>query len=180
MTEPIAYLKQRILGADPSLVVALGDDDSPVLTPLGGDLLVSYLIEQGDQFTYVQGRDLAKFGGSSRTLHERAVGNLARMSEGRITTREAGSIQALFLDGIFEASLLLMDDLWDERLRPYFTSAPLVAVPSRDVLAFGDRSSAAATEELRAVIDRVWPHGDHLLSRTLYVRDNGRWLPFGE
>jgi hypothetical protein len=52
----------------------------------------------------------------------------------------------------------------------------VVAVPARDVLAFTDAKSAAGIAELRGLVDRLFPGGDHLISPDLYKRDAGRWL----
>jgi len=175
---PLAYLKARVPDDDPVVPLELDAGDSPLLKPLAGDLLVAYVIDRGDRFDLLQGRDLGRFGPTVDELHARAVAGLAQMSSGRITLRQAGPVQALFLDGNFEASLILLDDLWDDALTEYYQSAPVVAVPSRDILAFSEVSSAAGIQELRALIERVWPTGDHLLSRTLYVRRQSTWAPF--
>lgn len=89
-----------------------------------------------------------------------------------------GNIFAMFLDGSFEASLLLVDPLWDEALVGYAPNGFIVAVPARDVLAFADAKSAAGVAELRMLVGRLFPGGDHLISPDLYRRDSGRWLRF--
>lgn len=179
MPEPIAYLKPLLEDDDPLRALAdLPPEDAPVLTPFATDLLVAYLVDEGSHFTYVQGRDLPDHGGSAGSLHRRAVDELVRRADGNVTLHEAGPIQGLIFDGNLEASLLLVDDLWDDALTGYFTTAPVAAVPSRDVLAFCDRDSIEGIAALRAAVDRVWPNGDHLLSRSLYVRQGGVWTPF--
>jgi hypothetical protein len=50
-----------------------------------------------------------------------------------------------------------------------------VAAPARDVICFCDSSSTEGLAELRAVIARVWPGGDHLLSDRIFERKDGRW-----
>lgn len=87
-----------------------------------------------------------------------------------------GSIFAVIAGGNFEASLLLLDGLWERAFRQFVSGDYAVAIPSRDVLAFGDAGDAKVRVELRAVIDRVWPPGDHLRtsSRRPALRDQGR------
>ncbi len=89
-----------------------------------------------------------------------------------------GGIFALFLDGNFEASLLLVDSLWDESLASYAPNGFVVAVPARDVLAFADVGSASGVAELRVVVSRIFPGGDHLIASDLYRRRAGRWIPY--
>jgi uncharacterized protein YtpQ (UPF0354 family) len=170
----VAYLKPEIPRSDPAPVLSLSADDSPVLRAFTTGLLTAYLIDEGDTFSYVQGRDLREAGIREEELHRHAVANLAELAEGKVTVRQSGPAWALFLDGNFEASLTLIDDLWTHGLREYARD-PVVAIPTRDVLAFCDVESAAGLSELRAVVKRVWPSGDHLLSESLYRRVDGMW-----
>jgi len=167
-------LKPEISESDPAPALVLSGDDSPVLRPFATGLLTAYLIDEGDTFSYVQGRDLREAGIGEEELHRLAVANLAKLAEGKASVRESGPVWAVFLDGNFEASLMLVDDLWTHGLREYATD-PVVAIPARDVLAFCDVESAAGVSELRAVVKRAWPLGDHLLSESLYRRVDGIW-----
>ena len=176
--EALAYLKPEIPRSDPPPVVPLDADDAPVMREFLPGLLTAYLVDEGDSFAYVQGRDLRGAGVSQEELHRQAVANLAALAEHQLTIRENRQMSALFLDGNFEASLLLLDDLWTRRLREYARD-PVVAIPSRDVLAFSDVESAAGVSELRALVKRVWPLGDHLLSENLYRRIDGKWRVYG-
>jgi uncharacterized protein YtpQ (UPF0354 family) len=171
----VAYLKPEIPMDDPAPAVFLNADDSPILRKFAPGLLIAYLVDEGDRFSYVQGRDLRETGLGEEELHRTGVGNLAQLAESKVTIRQSGSVWALFLDGNFEASLTLVDDLWTQGLREYARD-PVVAIPSRDVLAFCDAESAAGISELRAVVERVWPSGDHLLTANLYRRADGNWL----
>jgi len=174
----LAYLKPEIPTGDPAPAVSLSGDDAPVLRALLPGLLTAYLVDEGDSFAYVQGRDLRGAGISQEQLHSQAVANLAELADQQLTIRENGPVSALFLDGNFEASLLLLDDLWTDRLREYARD-PIVAIPARDILAFCDVESTAGVSELRAVVKRVWPTGDHLLSENLYRRVDGIWRVYG-
>jgi hypothetical protein len=136
------------------------------------------LVDEGDSFSYIQGRDLRETGIREEELHHRAVANLAARADGNVTVRQSRSTWALFFDGNFEASLMHLDDLWTHELREYAPD-PVVVVPARDVLAFCDVESVDGVSELRAVVKRVWPVGDHLLSEHLYRRTEGKWRVHG-
>ena len=176
--EALAYLKPEIPRSDPAPIVSLSTDDAPVMREFLPGLLTAYLVDEGDSFAYVQGRDLRHAGIAEEELHRQAIANLATLAQDRLTIRENGPVSALFLDGNFEASLLLLDDLWTDRLREYARD-PIVAIPSRDVLAFCDVESAAGVSALRAVVKRVWPLGDHPLTENLYRRIDGKWRVYG-
>jgi hypothetical protein len=45
------------------------------------------------------------------------------------------------------------------------------------MLAFCDSSSADGIAELQRIIERVQPTADHLLTKAIYVRRDGKWQP---
>ena len=85
-------------------------------------------------------------------------------------------MHGLLLDGQFESSLILLDDLWDSSLAKYTPKSPIVALPSRDVLAFCDAQSLLGIVELKQLVERS-AENDHQLTTILYYRQDGQWLP---
>jgi uncharacterized protein YtpQ (UPF0354 family) len=171
------YIKPALPGDD-APAMALGHDDSPVLRDLGNGLLVAYVVDGGQSFEYVQNRHLAKAGITTDDLHAAAMNNLLGFMGERTRMQPHGNIFGMFLDGNFEASLLLVDQLWDQALVSYAPNGFVVAVPARDVLAFADVNSTAGIAELRGFVSRLFPNGDHLISQDLYSRRPGHWVRF--
>lgn len=170
------YIKPRLDGDAPT-DVSLGHDDSPVIRHLAEGLLVLYLVDEGKNFSYVQNRDLAEAAMTADELHGVAVGNLYELARHTLRIQPSAEIVAVFMEGNFEASVLLLDTVWETSLASHVRGEFIVAVPSRDVLAFGDSTSTAAVEALRAVIKRVHRSGaDHLISDALYRRHLGAWV----
>lgn len=158
--------------------VELPHEASPVIKDLGNGLCVVYLVDEGNHFVYVQNQHLAQSGFNAGGLHECALSNLARISEGKAKVQQHGAVYGVFLDGMFEASLILLDHLWDETLAHLAPNGFVVALPSRDVLAFCDAGSAAGVRELQGVVERVFAEGgSHMLTRTLYQRRQRAWQP---
>src|SRR5205085_7822220 len=108
----IAYLRPEVPSHDPSPELSLSGDDAPVLRPFASGLLTAYLFDEGDSFSYLQVRDLREAGIGEEALHRQAVVNLAALAEGNVTVEEFGPIWTVSLEGNYEASLLLIDDLW--------------------------------------------------------------------
>jgi uncharacterized protein YtpQ (UPF0354 family) len=176
--QAIAYLK-RALPPEPlpgETVVELAFDDTPVLRDLDNGLLVAYLVDEGSSYGYVQNRDLVSAGVSEADLHAAAVKNLRQVADERLRVQPYGEIFALLMGGTFEASMLLLDDLWEESLAGYVAGDVLVAIPARDILAFGSASSPAAVKALNAVIERLLANGNAELATGLYRRSSGRWV----
>ena len=187
---PAAQANARLLIALPVLKAAalagelagerLPAADAPVATDLGNGLGVAYVVEQDDHFSYVQQRDLAVSGFNPEGLHECAIGNLAARCEGKAEVQPHGPIHGVFFDGMFEASLLLVDALWDVHLAHLAPNGFVATLPSRDVLAFCDARSPQGIAVLRSMAARVSASGTHLLTSQLYTRRGGKWVPFAQ
>lgn len=149
--------------------------DAPVMMDLNNGLVTQYLVDQGDDFALVLNRDLQEAGLTLPELHALAVANLWRGAEVHVRVQQYSAVCAVFLDGNFEASLLLADPLWDDVLTEYVTHDYVAAVPAPDVLAFCDSASADGINALRGVVQRVIETGDELITDSLYVRRNGQW-----
>ncbi|SDJ60346.1 DUF1444 family protein [Microbulbifer yueqingensis] len=175
----IAYFKQIIPGEGP-LIVDIPDDDQPFCLPFSEDISIFFLIDNGDNYTLVQNRDLERQNISPAQLFEIGINNLDNIRENEIEVSKHNETLIFSGNGNLEASLLLIPELWDIGLESFCPNGYVAAIPARDVLAVCDRNDSESISELREIIERVWPGGDHLLSKTLFVRENGRWTPSGE
>lgn len=176
LQQVVAYVKGVVSADDPGPSYQPTDRDAPVLRTLSDGLLVAYMIDKGNHFAYVKAGDLGAANITPAALDGLAVQNLGRRARGKVVVEARGPVFTARFDGNLEASLLLLDDFWDATLREHVGANPVVAVPSRDVIAFCPGDSVAGVAELRAVVSRVWPGGDHLVSRSLYSRRNGQWV----
>ncbi len=174
----IAYLKANL--PDAKADVVLDDDRELIITNLNNGLLVAYLVDEGDRFEYVQRCHLTGAGIDQAQLHQIAVGSLSNMfAERGANLRKAGAAFAVIFDGNFEASLILLDSLWDNELAHLAPNGFVAAIPARDILAFCDAASEAGIAELRRIIERV-EGGSHPLKPVLYRRDSSarNWQPY--
>jgi len=152
-------------------------DETPVLTPLGAGLAIAYLVHAGDALVSVQERHLVQLDGRRDRLARIGLRNLMTLAGERMEVRTYNNIYAVFLDGHFEASLTLLNTLWDETLAGMVPNGPVMAMPAHDVLAFCDAESPAGIRELREMVDRLWTEGPpaHAISRDLFHRRDQRW-----
>jgi len=148
-----------------------------VLQNLGNGLLVAYMIDMGDRFQYVQHRHLETSGIIETELHQHAMENLALLAKQKLVVHPRGCIFAAFLEGSFEASLILIDNLWEKNFARSLTAGFVAAMPARDVLVFCDLASQEGIAELHQVVARASAGGDHLLTSVLYHRQ-GRQIQF--
>ena len=172
----ISYLKVKLPTSVP-ITMTVTHEETPVLRDLGNGLLVSYLVDRGEGFSYIQNRDLLAAGIDEEKLHKIGIDNLYALAAKHLQIQQHGPIFALFMEGNFEASVLLLDKVWDVSLAEHIDNEFIAALPTRDILAFGDSGSPEAITELRALIGRL-EDGDHPLSSSLYRRTNRTWRQF--
>ncbi len=164
--------------------VELPAHSQPVVRVVSGGFGVMYAVDAGNHLVFVTQGDLADSGLSADALHEKGITNLRALTQKKENGRglrisQQESIYAVLLDGNFEASLLLVDALWDDaRLLKLAPNGYVIAIPSRDILAFCDAGSAAGIAALKAISNKISSGGDHLLTPALYRRDKNQWVVF--
>lgn len=185
--QAVAYVKLAGLGEVPDGTVlevsvsagppGMPAQDGPVVIAYKG-FGVFFALDQGEHFSMVSHGEMSAAGLTPQALLETGLRNLAAIVNGGkpgLSMRAHGSIQALLMGGHFEASLVLLDALWDGPLKARAPGGIVMAMPARDICAFCDAGSAAGVQELRALVERITQGGDHLLTTNLYARRNGRW-----
>lgn len=152
-------------------------EDLPVMRATQGHFAVCYLIDEGSHYSFANHGQLKAAGLSLEELHRLAVGNLAALIGAKpgLALHSGAGHHGLTMGGQFEASLVLVDDLWDRTLAEHFPNGPLVAIPARDVLLFCDAKSREGLGHLRAAVARVTAGGNHLLAEKVFARVAGQW-----
>jgi uncharacterized protein YtpQ (UPF0354 family) len=159
--------------------IDMKEEDLPVMRATKGHFAVCYLIDEGSHYSFANHGQLKESGLTLEELHRLAVGNLAALIGAKpgLALHSGAGHHGLTMGGQFEASLVLVDDLWDRTLAEHFPNGPLVAIPARDVLLFCDAKSREGLGHLRAAVARVTTSGDHLLTEKLFARVGGQWRP---
>ncbi|HXD88581.1 MAG TPA: DUF1444 family protein [Urbifossiella sp.] len=142
---------------------------------------MAYVVDTGEQFEIVQERHLDEENCSEDELHAAGLSNLACQAEGslQVATHPCGEMFAVLMGGNFEASLILLEDVWQHRFRQFVSGDYVVAIPARDLLAFCDASSIAGLRELSAVREKARTTGaDHPISDRLFRRMGSSWQVF--
>lgn len=135
---------------------------------------VFYLIDAGDSYGMVTQPMLEDAGISENELHQIGLANLARRFES-MQLAQAGDIFFFTGSGDFEASLVLLDPLW-EQLAPQFPNGPAAVLPARDTLAVCDSGNAAAIGKIRSMAEAVLANPQtHPIGTEVYVRSDDGW-----
>lgn len=153
--------------------VTPNQDDELVQLNLAGDLVVLYVLDFPDRIQYLYASDLAALHQGAGDIHALAVDNLSAKSD-EIAISAAGSLFLIELDGTYESSTLLLDGFW-QGIEDEFGAAPVVAIPTRDVLVFTSSADAQAVDLLQRTAARIVNSGGYPVSAQLYVRDGALW-----
>jgi uncharacterized protein YtpQ (UPF0354 family) len=175
-SKALPYIKANLRNVAPQKVAF---DDEPVIRNLNNGLLVTYLVDHGNYFEYVQNRDLKAEALTEGMLFQIGLQNLKGLVDRKLSVQPYGHVFATFLDGNHESSLLLMDELWEKTFKEYAPSGFVVAVPARDVLAFCDSQSVEGIGELRNIVNRAEDGKlDHVITSSLFYRKGYEWVRY--
>lgn len=172
----IAYFKANIDGNDePDL--KLDQDDLPVCMKYTNDFSIFFLSDIGEYFEMVQVKHIKEAKLDEKSLLEIGKRNLGLIANDVEITKNEGLLY-FSGNGNFEASLMLVPEIWDKWLVEYCPNGYIAAVPARDILVVSDSKNMEGIQELLSIVDRVWPERDHLLSKSLFHYDGDTWRPY--
>lgn len=156
----------------------LSADDSPVMRPFTSDLVILYAIDRPSHFEFVAMREIKARQLSVEELHDLAVSNLpSRVSQVEVHDL-GGGMHGLSAGGNLEASLLLVDSLWDQ-LAARLPGEPLAAVPARDLLFTIGSGQPDAMELISSRARIALAEKRYAISQSVLVRRVGRWQAVG-
>ena len=174
LNKAIAYFKATWNSDEPP-DVALANNDLPIDNPYCDGLSVFYVLDEGEQFALVQNKHIREAGITIAQLNQYGVENLTKIAD-EVEMTENDGIIYFSGSGNFEASLLLVEKIWTEWLVEYCPHGYIAAIPARDILVVCDRNDEKGITRLCDIVERVWPEGDHLLSKSLFCYERGNWI----
>jgi len=104
-------------------------------SPFGGEVLLAYVIDSADIYSYILGEDLARWGVSAETVHERSMANLWEACQDLQLQLFPGPNQfgvISLLDG-FDAARIVVPEV-REMLAEYLGTPFYFGIPNRDFL----------------------------------------------
>jgi hypothetical protein len=156
--------------------LSLPELEQPVINDLGNGLCVVYLVEADEGLVYVQNRHMQESGFTLGALHELGIVNLMERSDDKATFKQYGPVYGAHLDGMFEASLILRDDLWDDMMAHLAPNGFVAGLPARDVLGVCDAKSAEGIAGLKKMVASVSASANERITTNLYRREKGQWV----
>jgi hypothetical protein len=136
---------------------------------LVADLWIVYAYDRPESLSFVRAKDP----GAIPQLHQQAIRYLRQVLP-PIERHGRGPCYMLTAGGTFEASLLLLDEIWQEQEKAV-EGELVAAVPARDMLIFTGSHSQTGMAALREIVQQTMEHGSYTVSSTLLVRRHGHW-----
>ncbi len=158
-------------------VIQLPERDEPIVEHLAGDLLVFYAFDLPGMFQLVARRHCAALGLDAGDLRALSVRNLVKRRP-KPQVKQTDRCVMLILDGDLEASLLLVDILW-EQLAPQIPGDLIAAVPTREGLLVTGADVDGGVAVLNYAVSQAWEsprtNPKLLLTRSLLIRQGTSW-----
>lgn len=143
-----------------------------------GALTIFYAEDREKGIAYLTAEALAKAGLKRSELRALAVRNLKGLLPA-IDLEGGDGLYMVTAGGDYEASLLLVDDLWTgPDIAPKVRGAVVVAVPARDLLLVTGSEDPAGLEKVRELAAKVLKEGTYTLTDQLFVWRGGRFVQF--
>jgi hypothetical protein len=150
---------------------AQGKPDAKLLhKTLAGDVIVVPVEDRPTISRFLAVGDGRRFGLSDKDVFDAALQNLIKRAA-KVELRELGPVRVLSFEADYNASLLLVRDVWSSV--PDLPADLVVAVPARDIVAFGDGGDPDAMAGLRRIA--AMPADGFPITKRLLRRVDGRW-----
>lgn len=143
---------------------------------LNGELVILYAEDSEKSIRYLTADDVKTLGVAKKDLRKLATQNLRKMLP-KIERHEGNGVYMLTAGGNYEASLLLLDEIWAGKSLKVKGDI-VVAVPSREVLLVTGSEDARGIEKIRQVSERIFAEEPYRLTTTLFVYKGGKFTEF--
>jgi uncharacterized protein YtpQ (UPF0354 family) len=176
--KPENFSKEMIvpLVRDHGYLRSMKNTDELATEHLAGDVWIVYAIDQPRASFPLPLAKLDGLGVSRGDLRELAVKNLKRMIPG-IKVHSMGSWYAVSAGNCYEASVLLLDDFWEQAQKPVKGDV-VAAVPSRTAVLVTSSGSADGITAVRQKAREIYASGQGPVTQTLFRRVSGVWQVF--
>ena len=154
---------------------AKGVEQEHLSESFNNELVIVYAQDDPNRMRYLttgEGDGIAR-----EELKALAVTNLKRLLP-KIEMRRIGDIMLISAGGDYEASLLLIDDIWSSG-QIKVDGDIVVAVPARDVLLVTGSRNRTGLKKVRELAAKYVAEGRYELTETLFVYRDGRFSKFG-
>jgi uncharacterized protein YtpQ (UPF0354 family) len=153
------------------------DGTSPIFAEqLAGDIFTVYAQLIGESLSFLDESEVRNLNMGMQEVRELAIKNLqATLRDVRLY--EKGTVYMITAEGMENASLLLIDKIWEEQAE-LVDGEVVAAVPCGNMLLFTGSGSGEGLESIRNAAEESYATEPYGISTTLLVRRDGKWDVF--
>lgn len=162
-----------------TMKIELKDEEQPIKQNWLGNLVIFYVVDEGDQFSLILKRDLPR-NVTIEELHDIATTNLDRDVE--YTFNETGfGGHGLIAGGDHETGALTLTGIWDW-CAAQIQGNLIVAVPAKDLILMVPAKDIHKIDALKSFVSEIFQDGERLLTKQLYHFDKSKsiWTLWGQ
>lgn len=141
--------------------------------------VVNYMTEANGELQFLRKSALLQRNIGLSEAHKQAIYNLNELTENGNKVEIHGELDSGVLGVSFgadlESALVLVDDLWDKRLKDLYNGNYAIAVLAKNMVFIIDWENQEAVAHIHEIIPRMQEDGINILSDHLFKRHNGRW-----
>jgi len=151
------------------------DGTHPVYSELiAGDIYLVYTLHLDRQISFLSASDLETAGLLNEGLHNLAISNLKKMQK-EIRLYGKAPLFIIASEGVSASSLLLADSIWEQQ-KENVPGDIIACVPSRDYLLFTGSEYPDGIAKLIEEANEIAESETYLISETLLIRKDGKWV----
>jgi uncharacterized protein YtpQ (UPF0354 family) len=147
--------------------------DGFVYEDYNDDLAIVYAVDNPANFSFLTQKGLEKSNIPREKLHDIAINNLNKKLP-NIELHSGPLVSMITAGGNFEASILLLDNVWTGQDLPYQGNI-VIAIPARDVLLLADAKNPEAISKLREMVKKSMDNSSYTLTDQLFIYKNGKF-----
>ncbi len=148
---------------------------SLVQIPLNAELFVLFVFDSEYSMRFVTEEDVQELGLAKSELIGLGLENLFNVVPGLSGEGDASRLSYLVADSNYEASFILLDELWTKENFPVMGEI-VIAVPSRDAVLITGSDDKESLQAIRQIIDEN--EFSHAISERFFIRLDGGWALF--
>jgi uncharacterized protein YtpQ (UPF0354 family) len=149
-----------------------------VYDDLNDHLIILYAEDSPKNVRYFGPEDLAEAQIDRKDLRSLACQNLKKLLP-KIERHGGNGLYMIAAGGDYEASLLLLDKLWDE-MKSEVKGDVVAAIPTRDLLIVTGSEDAEGIQRMKKIIEDATAKGSYRLTRKMFVYREGKFGEFLE
>ncbi|HEY6900866.1 MAG TPA: DUF1444 family protein [Puia sp.] len=175
---PVVRSMKNVLGIKEMMAKTVKKPGATMLFETYNDeLAVCYAIDTKNNIRYMMEKDLDSMHLSMDSLRAKSMRNLAR----KLTVRREGDngIYMWVAGGNYEASLILLKDLWTKEQLPV-DGEFVIAIPSRDVVLITGSRNKAGIQKLTEFTKKTFDGGAYSVSPALFHWDGKKFARYAE